>query len=296
MLQDDRNEPRRQLHAAADRILHGPVDGNIDGWVVQVLVDIGSVIRAAGTVLDYEVGRIMSGVDRPEGNFNNTSWDLSWQGAGIEPTPEQAYDWISKGQAARGDRPSAATQQRALAALLRPIASISCHSWLHDLADGFDALSFGEAPGIFGRSTSGLHGYKQARSIWQIRLRALAWAEFQYRAKLMKKTTAIGEVASAFGIRNSDSITDWKKRAKALFGPEIVQEQLRFSGAAGLQYHSLKVKIGSGAVERSAVAHEMEYFERLFGPDILVRLAQAYKQRARKNRKANKTKAIQPGG
>ena len=57
------------------------------------------------------------------------------------------------------------------------------------------------------------------------------------RGSLKTKTAAICEVASAFGIND---ITDWTKRAEELLGREVVQEELRWSRAAGLMYRSLK--------------------------------------------------------
>jgi hypothetical protein len=105
--------------------------------------------------------------------------NLSWQDARLAPDPQEANAWKAAGEVARGDRLlPPATRQRAVAALLRPIASASCISWLHDLADALGALRFGEIHGIVAASPSGLHGYKQGRTVWMIRLRALAWAEF----------------------------------------------------------------------------------------------------------------------
>lgn len=247
--------------------------------MLQVLVDLGAFVRAAAPALDYEVGRVISDVDRPLGEFPN---NLSWLGAGIRVDPQLANAWIAAGEAARGDRPSAAMQQRALAALLRPIAGISCHSWLHDLVDALDALRFGEVHEIVAPSRLGLHGYRQGRTTWQTRLHALAWAEFQYRANLMKKTDALGEVASACGIRDVGSVEDWKRKAQKLFGEEVVQETLLWAGAEGKRYRSVQEQLASGKLEKSAVAREIAYFHRVFGRDRLEIIAGNYKAQARK--------------
>jgi hypothetical protein len=85
-------EERSRLHEGVDRILDGPPDLSVDKWVVQVLVDIGSIIKAAAPALDYEVGRVISGVDRPHGDFPS---NLTWEGAGISVSPQQSDAWIA---------------------------------------------------------------------------------------------------------------------------------------------------------------------------------------------------------
>jgi hypothetical protein len=271
----------RQLHEAVDRILNGPDDSDVDKWVVQVLVDIGSFVEAAAPALDYEVGRVISGVDRPLGDFPS---NLSWQGARLAPDPQKANAWIVAGRAARGDRPPPERQQRALAALLRPIANISLHSWFYHLADALDALRFGEVKDVVAPSASRLHGYKQGRTIWRARLRALEWVEFQYRAGLKSKTVALVEVASAFGISNPRSVTDWQEKANELFGQEVVREALAWSGAAGRRYRSLQDQLDSGELEKSAAAREIEYFEHVFGSQTLEMSAKTYRTQARRKR------------
>jgi hypothetical protein len=64
-----RHEERRRLHEAVDRMLNGPYDKDVDKWARQVLVDLGLLVRAAAPALDYEVGRVISGVDRRRGDF-----------------------------------------------------------------------------------------------------------------------------------------------------------------------------------------------------------------------------------
>jgi hypothetical protein len=280
-----RDEERRRLHDAVDRIVDGPAGDSVDEWVVQVLADIGSVFRAAAPALDYEVGRVISGVDRPLGHFPSHFPSNSWQGASICVGPQQANAWIAAGEAARSDRPSPTTHQRALAAWFRPIASLSCHSWLQNLADALDALRFGEVHEIISPSPSGLHGYKHARTVWMTRLHALAWAEFQFRAKLMKKTEAEWEVVSACGLRDPGSIADWKRRTKELFGRAVVQENLEWAAAMGRRYRSIQDQLFSGRIEKSEVTHEIGYLDRVFGRGQLEDIAQTYKAQARKSAK-----------
>ena len=151
-----KQEESHRLYAAVDHILDGPHGNDVDAWVRQTLVAIGLVIRAAHLALDYEIGRVISGTDRPRGDFPN---NRSWVGAAISVDHDQAAEWIAAGEAALGETlPPVETQQRALAALFRPIASIALHAWLHDLADGLDALSFGEVQPIMTRSARGLAG------------------------------------------------------------------------------------------------------------------------------------------
>ena len=45
-----------------------PKDHDYDGWVVSILSETGSVIRAAAIALDYECGRELAGVERPPGH------------------------------------------------------------------------------------------------------------------------------------------------------------------------------------------------------------------------------------
>jgi hypothetical protein len=59
-----------------------------------------------------------------------------------------------------------------------------------------------------------------------VRKLALEWAEFQYRAKLMSKTRAEIEVATAFGI-GQDSLKEWKDKIKKLFGSAVAKDGLK---------------------------------------------------------------------
>lgn len=277
---------RQQLHAAVDRILDGPGDGDIDAWVVQVLVGIGALIGAAAPALDYEAGRVISGVARPVGDFPSNS---SWEGAAIRVDHKQANVWVAAGDTARTNRPKPATQQIALAAVIRPIANISCHSWLHDLVSALDALPWGEVHDIVTPSSPGIHGYKKGRSLWKLRLLALQWAEFQHRAKLMTKTEALGEVALAFGIRNLSSINDWEPRARQLLGDPIVEDALQVSRARASLYLSARDKRDSGAPMTPLVERDIKYGDRGISKGQLNTIARVYMARPRKRRKRTAT-------
>jgi hypothetical protein len=176
-----RNEERHRLHEAVDRILDGPDDRAMDAWVRQALVDLGFLVRVAAPALDYEVGRTISGVSRRHGNF---PINLSWEGAELSVSSEQAKAWVAAGEAARYERLPSEIRQQALAALLHPIANISCHTWLHDLVIGFDALRFGHVTPLLQRSNRRLWGSVNA---WRQRLDALRWVEFQIAAGKIKK-------------------------------------------------------------------------------------------------------------
>src|SRR5215831_3611323 len=132
-----RGEERRRLHKAVDAIVEGANPNDVDSWVRETLVGIALVIRAAHPALDYETGRVISGIDRPHGFF---PLNLSWEGAAIHVDTQTADKWIAEGDAALDKRPKPAEVQRVLAALLRPIASISLNPWLMDLAKALDAL------------------------------------------------------------------------------------------------------------------------------------------------------------
>jgi hypothetical protein len=190
----------------------------------------------------------------------------------------------TSGGSALGDSLPPETQQRALAAVLRPIARISHHSWLDDLVLALDALRFGEVHPIVTPSPSRLHGYKQARTVWLARLRALGWVEFQYQAKLMTKESALWEVASAFKRRDVRSLKNWQKRAEELFGSDFVGEALSRAGAAGRRYRRIQDELSCGMLEKSAAARELDHLESCFGSARLQRIAQVYNAQKRKRR------------
>lgn len=187
-----RREYRNRLHEAVDRILDGPDWGDVDKWARQVLVDLGLFVRVATPAFDYEVGRIISGVERRQGHFPS---NLSWEGAEINVTRQRAQEWIAAGDIARGERPSSEVQQQALAAVLRPIAKVSCHTWLHDLAEALDALRFGEVTPPLNHSNRGLCGDGKGMSAWQQRLEALRWIEFRVAAGKVKQRMMLARLS-----------------------------------------------------------------------------------------------------
>jgi hypothetical protein len=227
-------ERRRQLHEAMDRILDGPDRSDVDTWVLQVLVDIGLFLRAATPAVDYETGRVVTGADRPHGYFPG---NLSWQGAHLAPSLQEAGDWMVAGRAARENPPPPEMQQRALAALLRPIANVACHSWILDLVDGLEALSFGEVLPILTPSNRGLTGIGKGQTAWRLRLHALRWAEFQVAAHKAKSTTEAYEgIAHEFG-RSLAAVKEWRSGAAKEFGTAVVAEALEMSRRLGEWTH-----------------------------------------------------------
>ena len=272
-------EQRKRLHEAVDRILDGPDDGDPDLWVRQVLVDIGFVIGAAAPALDYEVGRIISGVDRRRGDF---PFNLSWQSAEIGAGPQQYSAWVAAGAVARGDPPSLETQQRALAALLRPIASISCHTWLHELADSLEALSFGEVRPPLKPSGRGLWAVGKAMTAWELRLRALRWAEFQFAAgRVNSKREALRSVAREFG-RSLDAILEWRSVAAKELGEEVVREALELGRGIG-EY----VRLPSSKANERDRRYCLQ-LERAYSHAALNKLAKRLKGLPRKKHKGGK--------
>ena len=270
-----RREDRRRLREAVDRILDGPDDSDVDRWVVQVLVDLGSFVRAAAPALDYEVGRVISGVDRPLGDFGNVSpSNLSWQGAGIAADPQQAKDWIAAGRKARSERPPPATQQRAFASLLRPIASISCYSWLHDLSDALDALSFGEVLPTLTPSARGLAGIGMGRMACWLRLRALAWVEFQVAAgKIRTKEQARERVAEKFG-RDVDTILYWRRSTIKELGKAVVHERLEFCRRTGKLWRAINERLANDRLDERDQRF-LKLFENAYSDEKLERMAKS---------------------
>src|SRR5262245_9876730 len=271
------HDGRRRLLEAVDRILDGPDDEDIDKWVRQVLVDLGLIVRATERALDYEVGRVISGIERRRGHFPS---NLSWEGAKLSVSRQQAEAWIAKGHAARADRPSSEVQQQALAALLHPIASISRHSWLHDLAKALDALRFGEVRHPLEPSTRGLWGGLNA---WQQRLQALRWVEFQVAAgKVNTKDDAYKIVAHELGPR-FHTVKEWRRSADKLFDRAIVREELDLARRVGKHVLYLNGKIARG----EANARERRYcihLEGAYAREVLKELGQRFKELHRKTK------------
>jgi hypothetical protein len=216
------------------------------------------------------------------------SWEgaLSWEGAAIDVDPQRAAKWIADGEDALEIPQTVQKQQRAPAALLRPIARISLYGPLEDLAEALNVLPLGVVHRIVTLSPKKkLHGYKEGLKIWRARKLALEWAEFQYRAKRMSKTEAKGEVASAFGI-GEDSVDDWKGKVKVLFGMARVKEGLDWAAKMGCLCRSIRDELAIGNVKKSAAVKNLEeYFESEYGKQKLEVFARIYKARKRRSGK-----------
>jgi hypothetical protein len=197
--------------------------------------------------------------------------------------PQRTAKWIADGEEALETPQPAKKQQRALAALLRPIARISDYPPLMDLAEGLDVLPLGVVHRIVAPSPKKkLHGYEEGLKIWRARKLALEWAEFQYRAKRMSKTEAKGEVASAFGI-GEDSVDEWKGKVNALFGARV-KEGLDWAAKMGCLCRLIRDEFASGNVKKSAAVKNLEeYFESEYGKQKLEVFARIYKARKRRS-------------
>ncbi|MFZ0854137.1 MAG: hypothetical protein WAO08_33665, partial [Hyphomicrobiaceae bacterium] len=271
---------RKLLHDGVDRIVDGPGEGPPDEWVVQVLADLGNIIRAARPALDYEVGRVMEGVvDRPLGDFPNNN--TSWHGAGIDVGVRQAEAWKIAGRTAPESATPSELQQRALAAILMPIANVACNSLFFALADALDALALGEVRPILATSTRGLHGIGKGKTAWQLRLSALKWAEFHVAAgKIETKAEAFERVANEFG-RASDTIKDWRSSATNALGGAKVDEALAQSQRIGELNREIRAR--AARVEVDAPDRRLlDLSERAYSEEALKQLAIKFKALPRK--------------
>src|SRR5262249_59411181 len=117
------HDERRRRHNTVSASLDGANPTHVDRWEREPLVGIGFLIRVAHTALEYETGRVISGVDRPHGSFPLASWEgaLTWEGAAVDVDPQRTAKWIADGKEALETPQPAKKLQRALAALLRPI-------------------------------------------------------------------------------------------------------------------------------------------------------------------------------
>ena len=282
-LQRDGDRGRKQLHAAVDRLLDGPGTGDMDRWATEVLASLGYFVRAARFAIDYEVGRILHGVDRRHGSFpiGNDVYP-AWEGAWIDVEDATADEWCQRGGDSRGAYMPPETVQRALAAILYPIASTSYHPWLFELSDALDALRFGEQPSVLKPSARGLRSIGQARTEYTLRLTALAWVQFQVAAGLSNKTQAIGDVATAFE-KDERSIRSWDGSVVKELGAARVDEVMTNAQVSGACYRMLLAQVDEGNPrDRSAMRYKRHY-KNLFGDEALKSLAEAWARLPRKD-------------
>jgi hypothetical protein len=200
----------------------------------------------------------------------------------------QAAEWISAGEAALGETlPPVETQQRALAALLRPIAGIAQQPWLRDLADGLDALSFGEVQPLIDPSARGLAGIGKGRTAWRLRLRSLRWVEFQVAARNIKtKTEAYETVATEFG-KTSPAVQDWRVDAATALGSAFVCEALDTSRRLGERAAAIKRQVASGTANDKDRDYLL-FLETTYSEKSLKELAKSFKALPRKKQGVGK--------
>jgi hypothetical protein len=185
--------------------------------------------------------------------------------------------------------------QRTLFAVLYPIANLSHHAWLVDLAVALRALPLGEVQPLLKPSSKGLRPYERGMTRWQLKLVALGWAKFQVAAKKQNRIDALGDVADAFGLKEgSTSVQEWGEAAEKHLGRQVVRETLGIARKAGQFYRSLSEQIANGQILKSAAEHHFEYFEEVWGPEKLKRIGQAFraipnKAQARKKKRRGET-------
>jgi hypothetical protein len=295
----EKKRRRRALYKAVDRMIDGPGSPLSDEWVVHVLEDLGRFVRAATLALYYEAGRVISGVTRPRGSFPLSSDGPSWHGAALEVDPDTANKWVADGEAALNNRQFtphfAELAQRTLSDVLHPIANLSHHAWLVNLAVALRALPLGEVHPLLKPSSKGLRPYGRGMTGWQLKLAALGWAEFQVAAKKANMMEAFRDVADAFGLKEeSSSVQDWPKTAEKHLGRAAVRETVETARKAGQLYRSLSREIAGGQISKSATDRYSEYFEDVWGPERLKRIGQKLraipnKEQARKKKSRGDT-------
>jgi hypothetical protein len=203
-------------------------------------------------------------------------------GAAISVDHDQAAAWIDAGEAALGETPpSVETQQRALAAVLRPIARIALHPWLHDLADGLDALSFGEVQPTMDPSARGLAGIGKGRTAWRLRLRTLRWVEFQVAARNIKTKTEAYKVVATHFRKTSQAIQEWRVDAARALGSAFVCEALDGSRRLGERAAAIKRQVAGGTVNDNDRDYLL-FLETTYSENSLKELAKSFKALPRK--------------
>jgi hypothetical protein len=296
---NQREHRRRALYKDVDRMIDGPGAPVSDEWVLQVLEGLGGFFRAATLALYYEAGRVISGVTRPRGSFPLSSDGPSWQGAALEVDPETANEWIAAGEAALNNRKHtphlAELVQRTLSDVLYPIANLSHHAWFVGLAVALRALPLGEVKPLLKPSSKALRPYGRGMTGWQLKLAALAWANFQVAAKKANMMEAFWDVADAFGLKEgSSSVQDWRKAAEKHLGRAVVRETLETARNMGQLYLLVSEPFSNGQISKSAADHYSEYFEEVWGSKRLKRIGQAFhaipnKEQARKKKSRGDT-------
>jgi hypothetical protein len=130
---------------------------------------------------------------------------------------------------------------------------------------------------------------------WQLKLAALAWAEFQVAAKKQKRIEALWDVADAFGLKEgSTSVQDWREAAEKHLGREFVRETLESARIAGQRYRSLSEQIANRKISKSTVEREIKHYEDGWAPEELERIGRAFcaipnKAEARKKKSRGET-------
>lgn len=130
-------------------------------------------------------------------------------------------------------------------------------------------------------SDRGLAGIGMGRTAWQLRLRALRWAEFQVAAhKAKSKTEAYERVAGAFA-RSVETVKEWRSRAAKEFGTAVVAEALEMSRRLGEWTQEIHGQAALGTIDEREHQHVMAV-ERAYGDQALKALAARFSALPRK--------------
>jgi hypothetical protein len=211
---------------------------------------------------------------------------------------QQCKDWIIAGRAALDERPESPPptiqqRQRALAAVLRPIARSSDFPWLVDLVKGLEGLPFGEVNSLLTKSDIGLDGFGKGMTKWKLRLSMLGWVEFQVVSRKAKtKFEGYKKVADKFGFE-PDSIRDWRKQAAEHFTEAVVEEALKAARDQGERAYAISQQVASG----NETNHDyLNFLERVHGDEALEELVTKFKTLPSKRKEPKRKNGGDMGG
>ncbi|OYW55712.1 MAG: hypothetical protein B7Y80_05010 [Hyphomicrobium sp. 32-62-53] len=285
-----RQMARRELHAHLNNILDGPGDDHVDEWVTGTLAALGYFIRAAQPAIDYEIGRVVSGIERPCGTFalGREVYPL-WKGASLDVDSTTAATWYKLGHTTRQPKsdsdpqsPSPERIARILSQILKPISRASYFGYLIDLSNDLDALWYGEQRPLLQPRRTRKRGYGVGKKARDIRLFAVAWVKFQSEAKLLTKSAASEIVCSKYGRADKKTVQDWEKELQREPIDPFVREELDFARGAG-QRHREVIKLIESNVDLSASQKRIkDHIEQYFSDSRLNCAAEKFRKLPKK--------------
>jgi hypothetical protein len=281
---------QRELHAHLDTILDGPGDEQVDEWVTRTLAALGYFIRAAQLAIDYEIGRVVSGVERPQGTFALGSEVYPpWKDASLDVDSKTAARWCELGRTTRQPKPTSDLSgptpkqiAQILSQILNPISRASYFGYLIDLSNDLDALWYGEQRPLLQPRRTRKRGYGAGKRPRNLRLFAVAWIEFQSEAKLLTKSAASEVVCRKYGRADARSVRNW---AEELLNPlldSFVLEELAFARWAGQRHREL-MKLAESNADLSASQKRIKHhIDEYFSDNRLNRAAEQFRQLPKK--------------